>query len=149
MSVHQNAPRPPSLFPAPGRAIAPGHHAGDFLGAPDWQVLEQRDGFVRIAAELPERVRNPRGQLFGGFTGVYVDFVALLTARAEARGVWRGWLATTNMRIDYLHPVVGPRMLLEGRVLHRGRRSHLVEVRILDERETPLVHALVTMLESA
>jgi acyl-coenzyme A thioesterase PaaI-like protein len=52
------------------------------------------------------------------------------------------------MRIDYLHPVVGPRMLLEGRVLHRGRRSHLVEVRILDEQETALVHALVTMLES-
>lgn len=153
MSLRESSPRPPWLFPAPGRAIGPGHHAGDFLGAPDWRVIEERTGFVRIAASLPERVRNPRGQLFGGFTGVYVDFVALLTARAGGAGApekreRHGWLATSNMRIDYLRPVVEEHLLLEGRVLHRGRRSHLVEVRLLDERETPLVHALVTMLEA-
>jgi uncharacterized protein (TIGR00369 family) len=141
---------PPSLFPAEGRAIGPGHSAGDFLGAPEWLVLEARDGFVRIDATVPARVRNPRGQLFGGFTGVYADLVALFTARAGApAGVWRGWLATSNMRVDYLRPVTGERVLLEGRVIHRGSRSHLVEVRILDPDGTPLVHALVTMLEAS
>jgi uncharacterized protein (TIGR00369 family) len=112
-------------------------------------VVEARDGFVRIEATVPWRVRNPRGQLFGGFTGVYADLVALFTARAGAQpGVWRGWLATSNMRIDYLRPVTGERVLLEGRVIHRGRRSHLVEARILDPDGTALVHALVTMLEA-
>jgi uncharacterized protein (TIGR00369 family) len=142
-------PKRPSLFPEPGRVIGPGHAAGDFLGAPEWRVLEQRDGFVRIDAAVPARLRNPRGQLFGGFTGVYADLVALFTTRAgEPRGVWRGWLATSNMRVDYLRPVTGERILLEGRLLHRGRRSHLVEVRLLDPDGTPLAHALVTMLEA-
>jgi uncharacterized protein (TIGR00369 family) len=139
----------PSLFPSPGRAIGPGHSAGDFLGAPEWEVREARDGFVRIDATVPAHLRNPRGQLFGGFTGVYADLVALFTARAGAPpGVWRGWLATSNMRIDYLRPVAGERVLLEGRVIHRGRRSHLVEVRILDPDGSALVHALVTLLEA-
>jgi uncharacterized protein (TIGR00369 family) len=139
----------PSLYPEPGRAIGPGHAAGDFLGAPDWRVLEERDGFLRLEGGVPQRARNPRGQLFGGFTGVYVDLVALLTVRAGGpRGEWRGWLATSNMRIDYLRPVTAERVLLEGRRVHRGRRSHLVEVRMLDLDETPLVHALVTLLDS-
>ena len=149
MSPRGAAPPRPSLFPEPGRVIGRGHHAGDFLDAPDWRVLEERAGFLRLEATVPDRVRNPRGQLFGGFTGVYADLVALLTVRAgEPRGGWRGWLATSNMRIDYLLPVTGERVVLEGRRLHRGRRSHLVEVRMLDPDGIPLVHALVTMLEA-
>ena len=56
--------------------------AGDFLEAYDWTVLEERVGFLRLDAGLPDHVKNPRGQLFGGFTPTYVDLVALNTVRA-------------------------------------------------------------------
>ena len=66
--------------PPPGRLIGRGHPAGDFLGAHEWDLLEEREGFLRISAALPDHVKNPRGQLFGGFTPTYVDLVALFTA---------------------------------------------------------------------
>ena len=58
-------------------------------------------------------MRNPRGQLFGGFTPTYVDLVALATAFAGAAQVPRpAWLATTSMSVDYFEPVVGPRFTI-------------------------------------
>ena len=69
----------------PGQLIGKGHPAGDFLEAYDWQVLEEAPGRLRIRAHLPEHVRNPRGQLFGGFTPTYVDLVALF--RVDQRSV--------------------------------------------------------------
>lgn len=100
----------------PGRVIGRGHTAGDFLAAYDWILLHESVGRLRLDASIPERVRNPRGQLFGGFTGTYVDLVALFTVRSgQPRDRWRGWLATSNLRIDYLEPVVAERVILEGR----------------------------------
>src|SRR3954447_22325669 len=94
---------------APGRVIGRGHPAGDFLEAYNWELLEERPGYLRIEAGLPDQVKNPRGQLFGGFAPTYVDLVALFTVRsgpdrATAATGPRRWLATTNMRIDYFEP---------------------------------------------
>ena len=41
--------------------------------------LERREGVLRVLAHLPPQVKNPRGQLFGGFTPTYVDFMAIHT----------------------------------------------------------------------
>ncbi len=67
-------------------------------------MQEEREGVLRIEAHLPDHARNPRGQLFGGFTPTYVDLVAFFTVRAGTERVearFRSWLATTNMRVDY------------------------------------------------
>ena len=61
----------------PRRLIGRGHPVGDFLGAPEWEVLARGDRSLRLRAGLPERVKNSRGELFGGFTPTYVDFVSL------------------------------------------------------------------------
>lgn len=77
------APSNPSprawVQPPPGRLVGRGHPAGDFLEAWDWNVHEETAGYLLIDAHLPAHVRNPRGQLFGGFTPTYVDLVALFT----------------------------------------------------------------------
>src|SRR6058998_2748765 len=89
---------------APGRLEGRGHAAGAVLQAHDWRVTEERMGFLRLDVHLPDHVRNPRGQLFGGFTPAYVDLVALFTVRAGKQRLaqrFRTWLATTNMRVDY------------------------------------------------
>ena len=65
----------------PGRVIGRGHPAGDFLEAWAWDLLEEDEGHIRVLAHLPDHVRNPRGQVFGGFTPTYVDLIALLTVR--------------------------------------------------------------------
>lgn len=133
----------------PDRLIGRGHPAGDFLEAHDWTVLAERPGFFRLDVHLPEKLKNPLGTLFGGFTPTYVDLVALFTVRAGrgAEGWGGGWLATTNMRIDYFEPVRGPRFVIESELKKERGRLKFVETRFLDQHDTLLVFALTTMRE--
>ena len=135
----------------PGRIIGRGHPAGDFLEAYDWRVLEERDGFLHIQAHVPAHVKNPRGQLFGGFTPVYVDLIALLTVRAgkprDAAGFRARWLATTNMRVDYFEPIVGPVFAIRSRLAKQRGRTNFVETQFFAPEDTLAVFALTTMRE--
>ena len=119
----------------PRRVIGRGHPVGDILEAYKWEVLVRETGRLRVRAHLPEAVRNPRGQLFGGFTGTYVDFLALFTywaGREEERARRRPWLATLNMRVDYFRPVTGPKFEMEGRVVHLRGSTGMVEARFYE-----------------
>jgi len=120
--------------PAPGKLIGRGHVVGDFLEADQWDVLENREGCLRLGVGLPPAVMNLRGQLFGGFTPTYVDFIAIHTwwAGREPRP-GRPWLSTLSLRVEYFAAIVGPRVLIEGRVLRRNGSTAFVEVRFLED----------------
>jgi acyl-coenzyme A thioesterase PaaI-like protein len=136
--------------PAPGRLIGPGHMAGDFLDAPEWHLLEERAGFLRLEIPMPARLCNPRGQLFGGFAPTYVDLIALFTFRAgRPREAPRHWLSTVSMRLDYYEPVVGPTFLVESEVRHRRSRNAWIQTRFLDSHGTPLIDASTVLREVA
>ena len=134
--------------PEPGRVIGRGHPAGDFLEAYEWKLLEVRTGYMRIEAGLPTQVRNPRGQLFGGFTPTYVDMVALMTVNAggDREHVPHRWLATTNMRVDYFEPIVGPTFVIESELEKRRGRTCFVLTRFYQDDELA-AHAVTTMRE--
>jgi acyl-coenzyme A thioesterase PaaI-like protein len=139
----------PWLTTDPRRLIGRGHPAGDFLEAYDWEVLERRPGFLRLDAHLPDHVKNPRGQLFGGFTPAYVDLVALFTVLAGRDATTRGgrWLATTSIRVDYFEPVRGPRFLIESALVKERGRFRFVETRFLDPSAALLVFAVTSLRE--
>jgi acyl-coenzyme A thioesterase PaaI-like protein len=132
----------------PGRLMNRGHPVGDFLEAHEWDLLEERRGFLRLRIHLPQQVKNPRGQLFGGFTPTYVDLIALLTHRAGESGDGpRSWLATMNMHVDYVEPITSG-FLVESRVLRKRGRTAWVETRFLDEHGELLANALTTLREA-
>jgi uncharacterized protein (TIGR00369 family) len=123
----------------------PGHPAGDFVEASGWEILEESAGRLRISIPLPERVRNPRGQLFGGFTGTYVDLIALVTPYAGSDEE-RVWLATSSMHIEYLAPVVGATFVADARLTAARGRTRVVDMSFRDATtDEPLVLALVTL----
>jgi len=134
--------------PPPGRVIGRGHTAGDFLEAYRWELLDKGNGLLRVSCHLPDRVKNPAGQLFGGFTPTYVDMVALFTVRSgqsEDGSVGsRPWLATTNMRIDYFEPILGPTFVIENTLEKARGRTNFVVSRFLQDGELA-VHALTTI----
>lgn len=140
------------MQPPPGRLVGRGHPAGDFLEAWDWELKEESEGYLLIDAHLPEHVKNPRGQLFGGFTPTYVDLVALFTVRAGRREAWMteatagrpSWLATTNMRVDYFEPIAGPRFAIESRCEKQRGRTNFVTTRFFQDGELA-VYAVTTM----
>jgi acyl-coenzyme A thioesterase PaaI-like protein len=140
------------LMPERGRLVGRGHPAGDFLEAYEWHVVDERDGYLSIDAHVPPHVRNPRGQLFGGFTPTYVDLVALFTVRAGPDrldpGKPRGWRATTRMQVEYFEPIVGPRFVMESNLEKRRGRTSFVITRFLQDGELAVL-ATTTMREPA
>lgn len=147
----ERGPAPWRTFP-PGRVIGRGHPAGDFLEAYEWVLLEQRPGFLKLDVHLPAHLRNPRGDLFGGYTPTYVDMVALrtvVTTRAAAlQGDDPTWLSTLSMRVDYLAPIAAERFVIEGERMHTRKGTHLVEVRFRAAEATAaelLAFAVVTL----
>jgi acyl-coenzyme A thioesterase PaaI-like protein len=142
--------RLPWAAPEPGRLVGRGHVAGDFLEAYEWVVLDKREGYLRLDVPLPRHVRNPRGQLFGGFTPTYVDMVALFTVRSGSgdnlSGPPRHWLATTQMHLDYFEPITGPRFVIESELEKRRGRTNFVLTRFFQDGELA-VHAATTIRE--
>jgi acyl-coenzyme A thioesterase PaaI-like protein len=132
----------------PGRLIGRGHPAGDFLEAYDWMLLVEEPGHLRVQCNLPQHVRNPRGQLFGGFTPTYVDMIALMTVHAgEDRAARpRTWLATINMRVDYFEPITGPTFIVDSTLENRRGRTGFVITRFFQDDQLA-AHALTTMRE--
>jgi acyl-coenzyme A thioesterase PaaI-like protein len=114
----------------PKRLVGPGHPVGDFLGAPEWEILDKGAGTLRLRLGLPEHLKNPRNELFGGFTAAYVDFVSLhLFHLNEPDGEPPAWLSTANLHVEFFAPIRGPEFLIDGEILQRRGRSAFIELR--------------------
>ena len=148
MTDPADRPLPSWRYAEPGRIIGRGHPAGDFLEAYDWSIVESRPGYLKLDVHLPTHLKNPRGQLFGGFTPTYVDLVALRTvSETRPAGDPPAWLTTLKMNVDYFEPIVKERFLLESEVVHRRKGTYLVQVRFRDPDGSLLAFAVVTLRE--
>lgn len=136
----------PWANPEPGRLINKGHNAGDLLEAWKWPVLERGNGVMMVEAHLPEHLKNPKGQLFGGFTPTYVDLVSLYTVHSDdaVKKEERRFLSTINMRCDYFEPVLGPTFTIRGELENQRGKTSLVSTKFFSG-DTMLVHAITTM----
>lgn len=130
--------------------VAPGHAAGDVLGAPDWRLIRREPGILEVEADLPDRLKNPQGQLFGGFTPTYVDFICLFTVHTlidDPDGDQpRSWLTTINMRCDYFEPIMGPTFRILGESINQRGRNHLVSAKFFQD-DVLAAHAITTLRE--
>ncbi len=130
--------------------LKPGHNAGDLVESSKWKILREERGLVEVDAHLPEHLLNPRNQLFGGFTGTYVDMISIYTVRTLFASQQEfQWSATINMRIDYFAPVLGPRFLLKGELIQDGRSTCLVATHFTDMEGNKLVYAITTLRKSS
>ncbi len=130
--------------------LKPGHNAGDLVESSKWKILREEYGLVEVDVHLPEHLLNPRNQLFGGFTGTYVDMISIYTVRTLFKSQEEfNWSATVNMRIDYFAPVLGPRFLLRGELIKDGRSTCLVATHFTDMEGNKLVYAITTLRKSS
>jgi acyl-coenzyme A thioesterase PaaI-like protein len=135
--------------PPPGRLMGPGHPAGDLLDAPEWLLVEESTGRLVLDIPLIDRVKNFRGQLFGGFAPAYIDLIGLRTVSAGQRERSHGWLVTLNLHVEFFEPVEGPRFLVESHIVNRRGRTLFVEVRFKNTEGKLLVFSTLTLLEQA
>jgi acyl-coenzyme A thioesterase PaaI-like protein len=114
---------------------------------PNWKVLSEQPGYVRVDVPLHPWLRNPLGQLFGGFTGSYADMLTYRVARSgdpTARDA-SSWYATTGMRVDYLEPITAERFQVECQLLKARGKSVLTEARFY-QGDVLAAFAVTTML---
>ena len=84
-----------------------------------------------VECDLPDQLKNPQGELFGGFTPTYVDFVAIQTVHTLDPGsrnpeAPRNWMVTINMRCDYFEPIMGPTFRVKGEMINQRGLTSLV-----------------------
>lgn len=131
-----------------GQLVSQGHAAGDILEAWKWKVLTEERGLLVVEVQLPDQLKNPQGQLFGGFTPTYVDFVSLYTVHTgdpdRDPTSPRDWLSTINMRCDYFEPIVEPIFTIRGELINQRGLTSLVSTKFF-QGETMAAHALTTI----
>ena len=126
--------------------LKPGHNAGDLVEAHKWKILREEHGLVEVDVHLPIYLLNPRGQLFGGFHGTYVDMMSIYAARSLTTNERTfKWSTTINMRIDYFAPIEGERFLLKSEVIKDGRSTLLVSTTFTDTQGSKLAYAITTL----
>ncbi len=150
MTNESDATNRPWANTKPGQLLAQGHGAGDILEAYLWKILDEQPGLLELAVHLPEQLKNPMGQLFGGFTPTYVDMVSLHTVHSgEAENdpsSDRAWLTTINMRCDYFEPIVDDVFIIRGELVNQRGLTSLVSAKFL-QRGVLAAHALTTLRE--
>jgi acyl-coenzyme A thioesterase PaaI-like protein len=110
-----------------------------------WNVLAESPGYVKLRVPLLPRLKNRRGQLFGGYTPAYVDMLAYRVARSGTVDGSDSFFATTSMRVDYLEALTGDEFEVECRLLRVRGRNAITETRFLQD-DALAVFAVTTLL---
>jgi acyl-coenzyme A thioesterase PaaI-like protein len=150
MTSDTNSEKRPWVETEPGQLIAKGHGAGDLLEACNWLILDEQPGRLVLEVQLPQSLKNPQGQLFGGFTPTYVDMVSLYTVHAgdpdRDPTSPRSWLTTINMRCDYFEPIVNDTFVIKGEVVNQRGLTSLVSTKFFQD-DVMAAHAVTTIRE--
>jgi uncharacterized protein (TIGR00369 family) len=105
----------------------------------DFEVLEVEDGRAVFAMEPAEWMYNPIGSVHGGIAATILDSCmgcAVHTTLEAGVGY-----TTTDLQVRYLRAMSDTtgRVLAEGRVIHRGKRTATAEGRLFVESDERLL----------
>ena len=108
----------------------------------DFSVIEVQDGRAVFAMEPAEWMYNPIGSVHGGIAATILDSCmgCAVHTTLEAGVAY----TTTDLQVRYIRAMgeATGRVLAEGRVVHRGRRTATAEGRLFVESdETLIAHA--------
>lgn len=87
---------------------------------------------------------NPTGVVQGGILCTIAD-VAMATAFASTLEPGETF-TTLELKTNFLRPVVDDTIRVTGRVLHRGRRTGMLEAVIVDSRDREIARASSTVM---
>lgn len=104
---------------------------------------KHKDG-VTCRLGLHAGLLNSEGIIHGGVIASVADEVAWF-AIVEVLG-GRRKMTTTELKVNYLRPIVGQHLTARGYVLKPGRVLNVTRVEIFDERRKLAAHATVTYM---
>ena len=88
------------------------------------QILSAGDDEARLRFTVEPRFTIGRGVVQGGVVTAMLDMAMALAAG--------GAISTASIHVEILRPAVGPTLLVEGRVVRKGRRIVFAEASMRD-----------------
>lgn len=104
---------------------------------------KHKDG-VTCRLDLRPNLYNSEGVLHGGVIASVADEVAWFAIIEVLGG--RRKMTTTELKVNYLRPIVGGHLNARGYVLKLGRILNVTRIEIFDERRKLAAHATVTYM---
>ena len=108
------------------------------------RLVEIGDRHAIMSVETDSRHLNYLGGVHGGLLAVLADTVCFFPQPLLPSGQAA---TTVNLNVSYLRPAaVGDRLTARAELLHLGRRTASLAVRITDARERLVAHGTATLL---
>ncbi len=120
---------------------------GTFTESLGMRLLELEPGYVRGELPVRDTLKQPYGFLHGGAIATFADsLVGTGSGRLLAPGQT---ITTVEFKVNFMAPVKDGTVRGEAKVLHRGRRTMVWEVRITDgqDRLVALMTTAVMILD--
>ncbi len=118
---------------------------GTFYGLLGMELEELGEGRALFALEVDERFFNAGGVVHGGVFASIAD-AAVAAALATLVDHESESIATIEMKINYLAPARGGRLVAEGMIIQRGRSVAVGECKVSDVDGRMMAKAMATFL---
>ncbi len=100
----------------------------DFLEYIGGELMELGEGFARLGFSIRPHHKQHLGAVHGGAIATLADHCGWYAVISQLE---RGFTSVTiELKINYLHPAAGERLVAEARVLNRTRRNAFVMTEI-------------------
>jgi len=108
------------------------------------EIKELKPGYARLEVLLEEKHLHPFGSTHGGVFASLVDASAYWALYSE---VDEGkWMATVEMKLNFLAPARTGKLVAEGRRIKLGQTLGLAEARVEDGEGKLLAHGIGTFM---
>jgi acyl-CoA thioesterase len=108
------------------------------------RLEEIGDGHALMVVDVDERHRNYLGSVHGGLIATLADTACFFPRPLLPSGQAA---TTVNLNVSYLRPAaVGDRLSARSELLHLGRRTASLAVRVTDQHDRLVAHGTVALL---
>jgi uncharacterized protein (TIGR00369 family) len=109
------------------------------------RVVRKHSDGVTVQVSLEDRYLNSQGVLHGGITASIADEAAW-HALENHHGYGKRKSTTTELKVNYLRPIVGRKVLARAHLVRAGRTLQVSRVDIFDEKKNLAAVAIVTYI---
>lgn len=125
--------------------MAPGGTAAiNFLRTTGITIKEIGDRFAEMQVIIDERHLNYMGGVHGGLISALIDTVCFFPQPLLPSG---RKLTTIDLNVSYIRPAcLGDTLVARAELLHLGRRTARLTVKVVDQKERLVAHGSATLL---
>ena len=112
-----------------------------FLG---FSLSEIRKGYCKLELPYRKELTHPYGAFHGGVIVSLLDSasaMALLTTVDESKRI-----ATSEIKVNFLKPAEGEKLIGVGKIIHRGKRTAVVEGEAYSPEKVLVAKSLATLI---